>query len=49
MAISTQTTGTEDTHGIATDAPVLMTLEQKFFFDLRGWILPARRTLRNGH
>ena len=39
MAISTQTTGTEDTHSIATDAPVLMTPEQKFFFDLRGWIL----------
>ena len=39
MAISTQTTGTEDTHSITTDAPVLMTPEQKFFFDLRGWIL----------
>ncbi len=39
MAISTQTIGTEDTHSIATDAPVLMTPEQKFFFDLRGWIL----------
>ena len=39
MTTSTQTTSTEVAHGIATDAPVLMTSEQKFFFDLRGWIL----------
>ena len=39
MTISTQTTETKDTHGIITDTPVLMTSEQKFFFDLRGWIL----------
>ena len=39
MTTSTQTIGTENTHGIATDAPVPMTSEQKFFFDLRGWIL----------
>ena len=36
---SMQTTETKDTHGITTDAPVPMTPEQKFFFDLRGWIL----------
>ncbi len=34
-----QTTETEYAHDIATDAPVPMTPEQKFFFDLRGWIL----------
>ena len=39
MTISTQTTETADAHGIANDTPVLMTPEQKFFFDLRGWIL----------
>ena len=39
MTISTQTTETKDTHGITTDTPVPMTSEQKFFFDLRGWIL----------
>ena len=39
MTISTQTTETKDTHGITTDTPVPMTPEQKFFFDLRGWIL----------
>ena len=39
MTTSTQTTETKDGHGIATDAPVPMTPEQKFFFDLRGWIL----------
>ena len=39
MTISTQTTEAADTQVIATDAPVPMTPEQKFFFDLRGWIL----------
>ena len=39
MTPSKQTTETKDTHGITTDAPVPMTSEQKFFFDLRGWIL----------
>lgn len=39
MAISTQTTETENTHNLPTDAPVSMTPEQKFFYDLRGWIL----------
>ena len=39
MTISTQTTETTDAHGIFTDAPLPMTPEQKFFFDLRGWIL----------
>ena len=39
MTTPTQTTETEHAHGIATDAPVPMTSEQKFFFDLRGWIL----------
>ena len=39
MTISTQPSGTADAHGIVTDAPVPMTPEQKFFFDLRGWIL----------
>ncbi|MCE2397188.1 hypothetical protein J4G02_22005, partial [Candidatus Poribacteria bacterium] len=39
MTPSKQTTETKDTHGITTDVPVPMTSEQKFFFDLRGWIL----------
>ena len=39
MTPSKQTTEIKDTHGITTDAPVPMTSEQKFFFDLRGWIL----------
>ncbi len=39
MTPSKQTIETKDTHGITTDAPVPMTPEQKFFFDLRGWIL----------
>lgn len=39
MTPSKQTTETKDTHSITTDAPVPMTSEQKFFFDLRGWIL----------
>ncbi len=39
MTISTQTTEAAGAHGITTDAPVPMTPEQKFFFDLRGWIL----------
>ena len=39
MTTPMQTTETEYTHSIATDAPVPMTPEQKFFFDLRGWIL----------
>ena len=39
MTTPMQTTETGDTHGITTDAPVPMTSEQKFFFDLRGWIL----------
>ena len=38
MTTPMQTPETGDSH-IATDAPVLMTPEQKFFFDLRGWIL----------
>ena len=39
MTTSTESIETEDAHGISTDAPVTMTPEQKFFFDLRGWIL----------
>lgn len=39
MTTPMRTTETEYVHGIATDAPVSMTPEQKFFFDLRGWIL----------
>ena len=39
MTISTQTTETVGAHVTATDAPVPMTPEQKFFLDLRGWIL----------
>ena len=39
MTTPMQTTETAGVHGIATDAPVPMTPEQKFFFDLRGWIL----------
>ena len=39
MTISTQTTKTEGAHSIVTVPPVPMTPEQKFFFDLRGWIL----------
>ena len=39
MTLSIQTTDTEYAYGISTDAPVSMTPEQKFFFDLRGWIL----------
>jgi hypothetical protein len=39
MTPSKQTTGIEDTQIALLDAPVPMTSEQKFFFDLRGWIL----------
>ena len=39
MNTSKQTIETEDTYSIANDVPVPMTPEQKFFFDLRGWIL----------
>ena len=39
MTPSKQTTGIEDTQVSLLDAPVPMTPEQKFFFDLRGWIL----------
>ena len=39
MMTLTQTTGIEDTQIALLDAPVPMTSEQKFFFDLRGWIL----------
>ena len=39
MTPSKQTTGIEDTQISLLDTPVPMTPEQKFFFDLRGWIL----------
>ena len=39
MTPSKQTTETAETRAPSLDAPVPMTSEQKFFFDLRGWIL----------